>query len=299
MNSISFLKDIKRTVENLIITEKEYNEYISTLHLEPQQPFDGISSDEEKKEKLIYYRSLLEQYKKTMHTLKTQRKNLDNQLEEHEKYKVQLQQNYESTFQKYKESSDKAVDTILPHFMRPFGRWAKKFLRKYPKVGEPIYFGIIFGSLAVIMTVPVLRSLYSLAFLTGIFSEVFYAMKGKFFFQEFAQNKSQTDQSEKHLEQILDQIAQLAAVDALACKNAMLNKIGLECAKNNIDQCQDSIHKLLESDSALDDKTKEKSEQVTDTSTRDDTKEVSHESSHPKVLQKSISKPKQSDKEST
>ena len=46
-------------------------------------------------------------------------------------------------------------------------------------------------------------------------------------------------------------------------------------------------------------KTKEKSVQVTDTSTRDDTKEVSHESSHPKVLQKSISKPKQSDKEST
>ena len=121
------LKDIKRTVDNLIITEKEYNEYISTLHLDSPQPFDGISSDEEKKEKLIYYRSLLEQYKKTMHTLKKKKKNLDNQLEEHEKYKVQLQQDYESTFQKYKESSDKAVDTILPHFMRPFGRWAKNY----------------------------------------------------------------------------------------------------------------------------------------------------------------------------
>lgn len=74
MDSISFFKNIKRTVDNLIITEKEYNEYISTLHLDSPQPFDGISSDEEKKEKLIYYRSLLEQYKKTMHTLKTQRK---------------------------------------------------------------------------------------------------------------------------------------------------------------------------------------------------------------------------------
>ena len=50
MDSISFLKDIKRTVENLIITEKEYNEYISTLHLEPPQKFDGILTDEEKKE---------------------------------------------------------------------------------------------------------------------------------------------------------------------------------------------------------------------------------------------------------
>lgn len=66
-----------------------------------------------------------------------------------------------------------------------------------------------------------------------------------------------------------------------------------------MNRCQESIQYLLESDSILDDKTKEKSEQVTDTSTRDDTKEVSQESSHPKVLQKSISKPKQSDKEST
>lgn len=70
-------------------------------------------------------------------------------------------------------------------------------------------------------------------------------------------------------------------------------------AKSNMNRCQESIQYLLESDSILDDKTKEKSEQVTDTSTRDDTKEVSYESSHPKVLQKSISKPKQSDKEST
>lgn len=77
------LKDTKRVFENFIITEKDYTEYISALHLDSPQPFDGISSDEEKKEKLIYYRSLLEQYKKTMHTLKTQRKNLDNQLEEH------------------------------------------------------------------------------------------------------------------------------------------------------------------------------------------------------------------------
>lgn len=299
MDSISFLKDIKRTVENLIITEKEYNEYISTLHLEPPQKFDGISSDEEKKEKLIYYRSLLEQYKKTLSTLQTQRKNLDNQLEEHEKYKVQLQQDYESTFQKYKESSDKAVDTILPHFMRPFGRWAKKFLRKYPKVGAPIYFGIIFGSLAVIMTVPVLRGLYSIAFFTGIFSEIFYAMKGEFFLKEFTEYKNQVHTLEKRLEKIFNEVEQLVSVNALASKNILLNEFGMGLAKSNMNRCQESIQYLLESDSILDDKTKEKSEQVTDTSTRDDTKEVSHESSHPKVLQKSISKPKQSDKEST
>lgn len=293
------LKDIKRTVDNLIITEKEYNEYISTLHLDSPQPFDGISSDEEKKEKLIYYRSLLEQYKKTMHTLKTQRKNLDNQLEEHEKYKVQLQQDYESTFQKYKESSDKAVDTILPHFMRPFGRWAKKLFRKHPKVGRPVYFGVVFGSLAVIMTVPVLRGLYSLAFFTGIFSEIFYAMKGKFFLKEFTEYKNQAHTLEKRLEKIFNEAEQLVSVNALASKNILLNEFGMGLAKSNMNRCQESIQYLLESDSILDDKTKEKSEQVTDTSTRDDTKEVSYESSHPKVLQKSISKPKQSDKEST
>ena len=50
-----------------------------------------------------------------------------------------------------------------------------------------------------------------------------------------------------------------------------------------MNRCQESIQYLLESDSILDDKMKEKSEQVTDTSTRDDTKEVSYESSHPKV----------------
>lgn len=293
------LKDIKRTVDNLIITEKEYNEYISTLHLDSPQPFDGISSDEEKKEKLIYYRSLLEQYKKTMHTLKTQRKNLDNQLEEHEKYKVQLQQDYESTFQKYKESSDKAVDTILPHFMRPFGRWAKKLFRKHPKVGRPVYFGVVFGSLAVIMTVPVLRGLYSIAFFTGIFSEIFYAMKGEFFLKEFTEYKNQAHTLEKRLEKIFNEAEQLVSVNALASKNILLNEFGMGLAKSNMNRCQESIQYLLESDSILDDKMKEKSEQVTDTSTRDDTKEVSHESSHPKVLQKSISKPKQSDKEST
>lgn len=293
------LKDIKRTVDNLIITEKEYNEYISTLHLDSPQPFDGISSDEEKKEKLIYYRSLLEQYKKTMHTLKTQRKNLDNQLEEHEKYKVQLQQDYESTFQKYKESSDKAVDTILPHFMRPFGRWAKKLFRNHPKVGRPVYFGVVFGSLAVIMTVPVLRGLYSIAFFTGIFSEIFYAMKGKFFLKEFTEYKNQAHTLEKRLEKIFNEAEQLVSVNALASKNILLNEFGMGLAKSNMNRCQESIQYLLESDSILDDKMKEKSEQVTDTSTRDDTKEVSHESSHPKVLQKSISKPKQSDKEST
>lgn len=293
------LKDIKRTVDNLIITEKEYNEYISTLHLDSPQPFDGISSDEEKKEKLIYYRSLLEQYKKTMHTLKTQRKNLDNQLEEHEKYKVQLQQDYESTFQKYKESSDKAVDTILPHFMRPFGRWAKKLFRNHPKVGRPVYFGVVFGSLAVIMTVPVLRGLYSIAFFTGIFSEIFYAMKGEFFLKEFTEYKNQAHTLEKRLEKIFNEAEQLVSVNALASKNILLNEFGMGLAKSNMNRCQESIQYLLESDSILDDKTKEKSEQVTDTLTRDDTKEVSHESSHPKVLQKSISKPKQSDKEST
>lgn len=293
------LKDIKRTVDNLIITEKEYNEYISTLHLDSPQPFDGISSDEEKKEKLIYYRSLLEQYKKTMHTLKTQRKNLDNQLEEHEKYKVQLQQDYESTFQKYKESSDKAVDTILPHFMRPFGRWAKKLFRKHPKVGRPVYFGVVFGSLAVIMTVPVLRGLYSIAFFTGIFSEIFYAMKGEFFLKEFTEYKNQAHTLEKRLEKIFNEAEQLVSVNALASKNILLNEFGMGLAKSNMNRCQESIQYLLESDSILDDKMKEKSEQVTDTSTRDDTKEVSHESSHPKVLQKSISKPKQSNKEST
>lgn len=293
------LKDIKRTVDNLIITEKEYNEYISTLHLDSPQPFDGISSDEEKKEKLIYYRSLLEQYKKTMQTLKTQRKNLDNQLEEHEKYKVQLQQDYESTFQKYKESSDKAVDTILPHFMRPFGRWAKKLFRNHPKVGRPVYFGVVFGSLAVIMTVPVLRGLYSLAFFTGIFSEIFYAMKGKFFLKEFTEYKNQAHTLEKRLEKIFNEAEQLVSVNALASKNILLNEFGMGLAKSNMNRCQESIQYLLESDSILDDKTKEKSEQVTDTSTRDDTKEVSYESSHPKVLQKSISKLKQSDKEST
>lgn len=221
------LKDIKRTVDNLIITEKEYNEYISTLHLDSPQPFDGISSDEEKKEKLIYYRSLLEQYKKTMHTLKTQRKNLDNQLEEHEKYKVQLQQDYESTFQKYKESSDKAVDTILPHFMRPFGRWAKKLFRKHPKVGRPVYFGVVFGSLAVIMTVPVLRGLYSLAFFTGIFSEIFYAMKGEFFLKEFTEYKNQVHTLEKRLEKIFNEAEQLVSVNALASKNILLNEFGM------------------------------------------------------------------------
>ncbi len=299
MDSISFFKNIKRTVDNLIITEKEYNEYISTLHLDSPQPFDGISSDEEKKEKLIYYRSLLEQYKKTMHTLKTQRKNLDNQLEEHEKYKVQLQQDYESTFQKYKESSDKAVDTILPHFMRPFGRWAKKLFRKHPKAGRPVYFGVVFGSLAVIMTVPVLRGLYSLVFFTGIFSEIFYAMKGEFFLKEFTEYKNQVHTLEKRLEKIFNEAEQLVSVNALASKNILLNEFGMGLAKSNMNRCQESIQYLLESDSILDDKTKEKSEQVTDTSTRDDTKEVSHESSHPKVLQKSISKPKQSDKEST
>lgn len=299
MDSISFLKDIKRVFENFIITEKEYNEYISTLHLDSPQPFDGISSDEEKKEKLIYYRSLLEQYKKTMHTLKTQRKNLDNQLEEHEKYKVQLQQDYESTFQKYKESSDKAVDTILPHFMRPFGRWAKKLFRKHPKASRPVYFGVVFGSLAVIMTVPVLRGLYSIAFFTGIFSEIFYAMKGEFFLKEFTEYKNQVHTLEKRLEKIFNEVEQLVSVNALASKNILLNEFGMGLAKSNMNRCQESIQYLLESDSILDDKTKEKSEQVTDTSTRDDTKEVSRESSHPKVLQKSISKPKQSDKEST
>ena len=48
------LKDTKRVFENFIITEKDYTEYISALHLDSPQPFDGISSDEEKKEKLIY-----------------------------------------------------------------------------------------------------------------------------------------------------------------------------------------------------------------------------------------------------
>ncbi len=298
MDSISFFKNIKRTVDNLIITEKEYNEYISTLHLDSPQPFDGISSDEEKKEKLIYYRSLLEQYKKTMHTLKTQRKNLDNQLEEHEKYKVQLQQNYESTFQKYKESSDKAVDTILPHFMRPFGRWAKKLFQKHPKAGRPVYFGVVFGSLAVIMTVPVLRGLYSIAFFTGIFSEIFYAMKGEFFLKEFTEYKNQVHTLEKRLEKIFNEVEQLVSVNALASKNILLNEFGMGLAKSNMNRCQESIQYLLESDSPLEQQ-KQKDDQLDNASAVGDMQVVSRESSHPKVLQKSISKPKQSDKEST
>lgn len=298
MDSISFLKDIKRTVENLIITEKEYNEYISTLHLEPPQKFDGISSDEEEKEKLIYYRSLLKQYKKTLSTLQTQRKNLDNQLEEHEKYKVQLQQDYESTFQKYKESSDKAVDTILPHFMRPFGRWAKKLFRKHPKAGRPVYFGVVFGSLAVIMTVPVLRGLYSIAFFTGIFSEIFYAMKGEFFLKEFTEYKNQVHTLEKRLEKIFNEVEQLVSVNALASKNILLNEFGMGLAKSNMNRCQESIQYLLESDSPLEQQ-KQKDDQLDNASAVEDMQVVSRESSHPKVLQKSISKPKQSDKEST
>lgn len=295
MDSISFLKDIKRAVENLIITEKEYNEYISTLHLEPPQPFDGISSDEEKKEKLIYYRSLLEEYKKTIPTLQMQRENLNCQLKEHNRYGKQLKQDYESMFPKYKESFDKALDTLFPHFVRPFRRWAKKLFHRHPKAGPAIYF----GSLAIIIAIPVLRSLGSFVFFAGMFSEVFYAMKGKFFLKEYAENKKQADQLNKRLNQILAETEQLQKVNSLASKNVMLNKMVLNLAKSNVKTCQNLIHKLLESDSALDDKTKEKSEQVTDTSTRDDTKEVSQESSHPKVLQKSISKPKQSDKEST
>ena len=292
------LKDTKRVFENFIITEKDYTEYISALHLDSPQPFDGISSDEEKKEKLIYYRSLLEQYKKTMHTLKTQRKNLDNQLEEHEKYKVQLQQDYESTFQKYKESSDKAVATILPHFMRPFGRWAKKLFRKHPKAGRPVYFGVVFGSLVVIMTVPVLRGLYSIAFFTGIFSEIFYAMKGEFFLKEFTEYKNQAHTLEKRLEKIFNESEQLVSVNALASKNILLNEFGMGLAKSNMNRCQESIQYLLESDSPLEQQ-KQKDDQLDNASAVGDMQVVSRESSHPKVLQKSISKPKQSDKEST
>lgn len=292
------LKDTKRVFENFIITEKDYTEYISALHLDSPQPFDGISSDEEKKEKLIYYRSLLEQYKKTMHTLKTQRKNLDNQLEEHEKYKVQLQQDYESTFQKYKESSDKAVATILPHFMRPFGRWAKKLFRKHPKAGRPVYFGVVFGSLAVIMTVPVLRGLYSIAFFTGIFSEIFYAMKGEFFLKEFTEYKNQAHTLEKRLEKIFNESEQLVSVNALPSKNILLNEFGMGLAKSNMNRCQESIQYLLESDSPLEQQ-KQKDDQLDNASAVGDMQVVSRESSHPKVLQKSISKPKQSDKEST
>lgn len=292
------LKDTKRVFENFIITEKDYTEYISALHLDSPQPFDGISSDEEKKEKLIYYRSLLEQYKKTMHTLKTQRKNLDNQLEEHEKYKVQLQQDYESTFQKYKESSDKAVAIILPHFMRPFGRWAKKLFRKHPKAGRPVYFGVVFGSLAVIMTVPVLRGLYSIAFFTGIFSEIFYAMKGEFFLKEFTEYKNQAHTLEKRLEKIFNESEQLVSVNALASKNILLNEFGMGLAKSNMNRCQESIQYLLELDSPLEQQ-KQKDDQLDNASAVGDMQVVSRESSHPKVLQKSISKPKQSDKEST
>ena len=292
------LKDTKRVFENFIITEKDYTEYISALHLDSPQPFDGISSDEEKKEKLIYYRSLLEQYKKTMHTLKTQRKNLDNQLEEHEKYKVQLQQDYESTFQKYKESSDKAVATILPHFMRPFGRWAKKLFRKHPKAGRPVYFGVVFGSLAVIMTVPVLRGLYSIAFFTGIFSEIFYAMKGEFFLKEFTEYKNQAHTLEKRLEKIFNESEQLVSVNALASKNILLNEFGMGLAKSNINRGLDSIDYFLASESPFEQQT-QKDDQLDNASAVGDMQVVSRESSHPKVLQKSISKPKQSDKEST
>lgn len=295
MDIQSFLKDIKRIVGNLIITEQEYNEYFSTLPAEPLQKTEEISSSEEKKEMLIYYRSLLEQYQKTLHTLQTQRKNLNSQLEEHEKYKKQLEQDYETTLQKYKESSSKAVDTILPHFLRPFGRWAKKFLRKYPKVGTPLYFGIVFGSLAVIMTVPVLRSVYSIAFLTGVVSEVFYAMKGKFFLQEFAQNNNQAAGFAERLDKILDEVKQLAAVNTLASKNVMLNKMGLNFVEDNMHQCQDLIQTLLVSDSSLE-QTNEQ-DQKKDKNLCEDTPVVSSNSS--KVLQKSISKPKQNAKEST
>lgn len=233
-----------------------------------------------------------------MHTLKTQRKNLDNQLEEHEKYKVQLQQDYESTFQKYKESSDKAVDTILPHFMRPFGRRAKKLFRKHPKAGRPVYFGVVFGSLSVIMTVPVLRGLYSLVFFTGIFSEIFYAMKGEFFLKEFTEYKNQVHTLEKRLEKIFNEAEQLVSVNALASKNILLNEFGMGLAKSNMNRCQESIQYLLESDSPLEQQ-KQKDDQLDNASAVGDMQVVSRESSHPKVLQKSISKLKQSDKEST
>ena len=283
---------VKKNYENLNLTKQDFAEFASSVYLDSPQKSTVVLSDEEKKEKFIYYRSLLEEYKKTIPTLQMQRENLNCQLKEHNRYGKQLKQDYESMFPKYKESFDKTLDTLFPHFVRPFRRWAKKLFHRHPKAGPAIYF----GSLAIIIAIPVLRSLGSFVFFAGMFSEVFYAMKGKFFLKEYAENKRQADQLNKRLNQILAETEQLQKVNSLASKNVMLNKMVLNLAKSNVKTCQNLIHKLLESE---DDKTKEKSEQVTDTSTRDDTKEVSHESSHPKVLQKSISKPKQSDKEST
>ena len=214
---------VKKNYENLNLTKQDFAEFASSVYLDSPQKSTVVLSDEEKKEKFIYYRSLLEEYKKTIPTLQMQRENLNCQLKEHNRYGKQLKQDYESMFPKYKESFDKALDTLFPHFVRPFRRWAKKLFHRHPKAGPAIYF----GSLAVIMTVTVLRGLYSLAFFTGIFSEIFYAMKGKFFLKEFTEYKNQANTLEKRLEKIFNEAEQLVSVNALASKNILLNEFGM------------------------------------------------------------------------
>lgn len=73
----------------------------------------------------MYYGSLLKQYEKTFLTLQTQREHLITQLEVHHKYEKQLDQDYESTFQKYQDSLDKTLNTMFPHVMRLLGKGIK------------------------------------------------------------------------------------------------------------------------------------------------------------------------------
>lgn len=242
-----FANGVEKIFEkNQIISAPNYDEYLTTLHLEKPKILENSSSSEEIKNQLLYYRSLLKQYEKTLHMLKQREENLSEQEIEHESYKQELKQDYIKTFQSYKIHFDEGLVLFLPHCIRPLGKGLKILLQYSLKLGTLIYLGTFFCFFSVITAVPFLSNLYAIAFLAGVISEYIYAQKGKFFFTEFTDNENKMLAQEKHLEKILSEASRLADVEALTEQNIMLNNTGIDFVNNYIQQCHTSIEKLLQ-----------------------------------------------------
>ena len=241
-----FANGVEKIFEkNQIISAPNNDEYLTTLHLEKPKILENSSSSEEIKNQLLYYRSLLKQYEKTLHILKQREENLSVQNIEHKSYKQELKQDYAKTFQSYKVYFDEGLVLFLPHCIRPLGKGLKILLQYSLKLGTLIYLGTFFCFFSVITAVPFLSNLYAIAFLAGVISECIYAQKGKFFFTEFTDNENKMLAQEKHLEKILSEASRLADVEALTAQNIMLNNIGIDFVNNYIQQCHTSIEKLL------------------------------------------------------
>lgn len=104
------------------------------------------------------------------------------------------------------------------------------------------------ASFVAVLTLPIVRDFYLLAFSATALVEAVYAMQGKFFYQECMENKIKINQYEKRLEQLLEEAKQLVAVDTLTAKNVQLNEMGLKLILKNVNQCRDVILQIGKSD---------------------------------------------------